>query len=135
MRAAAVETSSFVRRAADLRGLQQFAAAICACALLGGAALFHAYVRTRVTEEGYKLSRLGSEQQKLLRERDRLTLQAAQLLRPARIEELARKAGMGPPSADRVIVLVGTREYSGPRRADDGAAFALRDGARHTASP
>ena len=118
---------SFIRKAVDRRGLSIFASAVCACALVFGAALFHAWVRTGVTEAGYHLSRLSLEQQKLLRERDRLTLQAAQLLRPARIEELARKAGMGPPRSDQVIVLVGSREYSTPVRAAAASAVALRD--------
>jgi cell division protein FtsL len=129
------QSPSFIRRAVDRRGLVQFASATCACALLGGAALFHAHVRTRVTEEGYRLSRLSAEQQQLLRERDRLTLQTAQLLRPARIEELARKAGMGPPSSDRVVVLASAREYGVPRRAPVATAMALRGGAPRAASP
>jgi cell division protein FtsL len=129
------QSPSFIRRAVDRRGLVQFASATCACAMLGGAALFHAHVRTRVTEEGYRLSRLSAEQKLLLRERDRLTLQTAQLLRPARIEELARRAGMGPPSSDRVVVVASAREYGAPRRAPVATAVALREGAPRAAAP
>jgi cell division protein FtsL len=90
------------------RGLRQFLAATLACALLGGAGLFQIWMRTQVTEQGYRLSRLSTERQQLQRERERLQLAAAQLASPQRIEEIARaRLGMGPPGADRVIVLVG----------------------------
>lgn len=101
-------TSSTIRRAVDRRGLATFAAGTLACTLVAGAALFHASVRTRVTEEGYRLSRLSAEHRDLSREHERLQFQAAQLKSPQRIEELARRRlGMGPPSVDRVVVLVG----------------------------
>jgi cell division protein FtsL len=97
-----------VRRAVDRRSLRQLVAATLACALLAGAALLHIWVRTRVTEQGYRLSRLSNERQQLLRERERLQLAAGRLGGAQRIEDLARtRLGMGPPPADRVIVLVG----------------------------
>jgi cell division protein FtsL len=100
--------TSCVRRAAERRGLRQFAAATIACALVGSAAMLQIWVRTRVTEQGYRLSRLSAEQQKLQREHERLQLLAAQLGSPQRIAELARtRLGMGPPTSERVIVLVG----------------------------
>jgi cell division protein FtsL len=90
------------------RGLRQLAAATIACALLACAAMLQIWVRTRVTEQGYRLSRLTAERQKLQREHERLQLFAAQLESPQRIAELARsRLGMGPPAPDRVIVLVG----------------------------
>ncbi len=96
------------RRAADRRGLQQLAAATLACILLAGAALLQIWVRTRVTEQGYRLSRLSAERQQLLRDHERLQLAAARLGSAQRIEDLARvRLGMAPPPADRVIVLVG----------------------------
>ena len=102
------ETPSMIRRAIDRRGLLTFAAAVLACALVASAALFHAWVRTRVTEEGYRLSRLSAEHRELVREHERLQLQAAQLRSPQRIEALARaRLGMGPVAVDRVVVLVG----------------------------
>ena len=76
------ETPSMIRRAIDRRGLLTFAAAVLACALVASAALFHAWVRTRVTEEGYRLSRLSAEHRELVREHERLQLQAAQLRSP-----------------------------------------------------
>jgi len=125
------QSPSFIRRAVDRRGLVQFASATCACALLGGAGLFHAHVRTRVTEEGYRLSRLSAEQQKLLRERDRLTLQAAQLLRPARIEELAREWPGHLPLIDtlRSQYVHRATHLDDARLAGDGSTDAVRDAA------
>jgi cell division protein FtsL len=97
-----------VRRAVDRRSLRQLVAATLACALLAGAALLHIWVRTRVTEQGYRLSRISDERQQLLRDRERLQLAAGRLGSAQRIEDLARtRLGMGPPPADRVIVLVG----------------------------
>ena len=100
--------STIIRRRIDRRGLATFASGILACALIALAALFHAWVRTRVTEQGYGLSRSSDEHRELSREHERLQFHAAQLKSPQRIEELARtRLGMGPPSVDRVVVLVG----------------------------
>jgi cell division protein FtsL len=94
------------RRAAC--GLRQLGAATLACALLAAAALLQIWVRTRVTEQGYRLSRVSAERQHLVREHERLQLAAARLGSAQRIEDLARaRLDMGPPPADRIIVLVG----------------------------
>jgi cell division protein FtsL len=100
--------SSYIRRAADRRGLRNFYATALACALVASAMLLHAWVRTRVTEQGYVLSRLSAEYRELTREHEALQLEAAQLRSPQRIEELARtRLSMSAPSIDRVVVLVG----------------------------
>ena len=97
---------SVIRRSFEKRALVQFAAATLSCALIASAALLHIHVRTRVTEEGYRLSRLSAEHQRLAREHDRLELQVAELTSPQRLSELSRaRLGMGPPSSDRVVVL------------------------------
>jgi cell division protein FtsL len=99
---------STIRRAVDKRGFLDFATATAACGLLAAAALGHAWLRTRVTEEGYRLSRLSAESRDLAREHETLQIRAAELKSPSRIEELARtKLGMAPPPVDRVVVLVG----------------------------
>jgi cell division protein FtsL len=112
-------TPSAIRRNLDRRGLATFVAATFSCALLGGAALMHAWVRTRVTEQGYRLSRLSVEYRELSREHQSLQLKAAELKSPQRIEELSRtRLSMGPPSLDRVVVLVGEDPGSAQRRAE-----------------
>ena len=103
-----MKNDSFVRQSIDRRGMATFAAATLACVLVAAAALFHLWIRTRVTERGYQLSRLSSEYRDLTREHESLQLKAAELKSPQRIEQLAReKLGMGPPAMDRVVVLVG----------------------------
>jgi cell division protein FtsL len=99
---------STIRRAVDKRGFLDFATATAACGLLAAALLGHAWLRTKVTEEGYRLSRLSAESRELAREHETLQIRAAELKSPSRIEELARmKLGMAPPPVDRVVVLVG----------------------------
>jgi cell division protein FtsL len=100
--------NSSIRRSIDRRGLQNFGATLLACALVAAAMLLHAWVRTRVTEQGYRLSRLSAEYRDLSREHESLQIHAAELQSPQRVEELARtRLGMGPPAIDRVVVLVG----------------------------
>ena len=102
------QSPSAIRRNIDRRGLANFAATALACALVAAAMLLHAWVRTRVTEQGYRLSRLSAEYRDLAREHETLQIQAAELRSPQRIEELARtRLNMGPPAIDKVVVLVG----------------------------
>ena len=102
------QTPSGIRRNIDTRGLKNFAATALACLLVAAAMLLHAWVRTRVTEQGYKLSRLSADYRDLAREHETLQIRAAEMKSPQRIEELARiRLSMGPPSLDRVVVLVG----------------------------
>jgi cell division protein FtsL len=102
------QTPSAIRRSIDRRGLKNFAATAAACMLIAAAMLLHAWVRTRVTEQGYKLSRLSADYRDLTREHEALQIQAAELKSPQRIEELARtRLSMGPPAMDRMVVLVG----------------------------
>jgi len=100
--------SGSVRCNVERRGLRNFVTCTLCCALIGCALLLHAWVRTRVTERGYALSRLSAEYRDLMREHERLQIAAAELKSPQRIEELARtRLNMGPPQVDRVVVLVG----------------------------
>jgi cell division protein FtsL len=106
---------SAIRRNLDRRGLRDFACGTAACALVAGALLLHAGVRTLVTERGYRLSRLSAEYRELTGEHERLQLRAAELASPQRIEELARtRLGMGPPARDRMVVLVGGTAVARP---------------------
>lgn len=104
----AVRTKEASARRRSGRGLRHLAAGTLACALVAGGALLQIWVRTRVTEQGYRLSRLSTERQQLVRDHERLQLAAARLGSAQRIEDLARtRLEMGPPPADRIIVLVG----------------------------
>jgi len=106
--AARGQTPSAIRRNIDRRGLLNFAATALSCGLVASAMLMHAWVRTRVTEQGYRLSRLSADYRDLTREHEALQIKAAELRSPQRIEELARaKLNMGAPAMDRVVVLVG----------------------------
>jgi cell division protein FtsL len=102
------DAKSAVRRKMERRALRSFAAGTLSCAMVAAAMLLHAWVRTRVTEAGYALSRLSVEYRELTREHERLQIAAAELKSPQRLEELARtRLNMGPPPVDRVVVLVG----------------------------
>lgn len=97
---------SSVRQSLEKKALRHFAAATLSCAMVASAALFHIHVRTRVTEEGYRLSRLSAEHQRLSREHERLELSVAQLESPQRLSDLSRsRLNMGPPAGDRVVVV------------------------------
>ena len=102
------QSPSVIRRNIDRRGLRNFAVTALACGLLASAMLLHAWVRNRVTEQGYRLSRLSAEYRVLTREHESLQVRAAELKSPQRIEELARaRLSMGPPATDRLVVLAG----------------------------
>lgn len=65
--------------------------AIFIISLLVGDCLFCVWSRTEVVKEGYALSELNREIKKLHREHERLSLVAAGLRSPARIESIARE--------------------------------------------
>jgi cell division protein FtsL len=118
------QSASVIRKAIDRRGLRHLLAGTLSCALVASAALTHVWLRTKVTERGYLLSKLSAEHQRLLRERERLTLRTGQLSSPARLEELAKsKLSMGPPPAERTVVLVQTAPVEQKRK----SALALGD--------
>src|SRR5437868_7887815 len=99
-------TPSMVRRAVDRRGLAIFTSATAAALLLACVALFAIWARTRVTAAGYALDKAVREHQELLRKREALTVQVAELKAPGRLQAVAKKLGMGPPTADRTVVIV-----------------------------
>ena len=108
------QSPSAIRRNIDRRGFANFVATTLSCAFVASAMLLHAWVRTRVTEQGYRLSRASAEYRELTREHEALQIRAAELRSPQRIEELARtRLNMGPPAMDNVVVLV---ERPGPAR-------------------
>jgi len=66
---------------------------------------FAPYVATTIA--GYKLEALRMEERRFQEERRGLDLQQAELLSPARLDQLARQNNLLPPSPEQVIHLEG----------------------------
>lgn len=115
---------SQIRRHIDRRGLVRFGALAAACTVLAGAALFQIWVRTQVTHEAYRLTRLTNEGRTLESTRRTLEGEVARLKSPPRIESLAReKLGMGPAKAEQILILT---ENTKPAKAQRGPGLARR---------
>jgi len=115
---------SQIRRHIDRRGLVRFLALAAACAVVAAAALFQIWVRTQVTHEAYRLTRLTNESRALESQRRTLEGELARLKSPPRIESLAReKLGMGPAKAEQILILT---EDTRPAKWQRGAAVARR---------
>ena len=61
-------------------------------------------VRLEVTQQGYRLSALASENRTLTDRNQRLRLEVAQLSSHERLRSLALAYGMGPPPPDHVVI-------------------------------
>jgi cell division protein FtsL len=72
-------------------------------AVLMGFALL--MVRLEVTQEGYHLSSLRLEVEKLRQENQRLRLEAAELSSYQRLRSLAPKYGLRPPTPGQVVMV------------------------------
>ncbi len=115
---------SQIRRHIDRRGLLRFGALAVACAVLAAAALFQIWVRTQVTHEAYRLTRLTNESRALESTRRTLEGEVARLKSPPRIEALAReKLGMGPAKAEQILILT---ENTRPAKAQRGPSSIAR---------
>jgi cell division protein FtsL len=73
-----------------------------AVVLLGFAMLM---VRLEVIQEGYRLSALRLDVEKLQQENQRLRLEAAELNSYQRLRSLAPKYGLGPPAPGQVVMM------------------------------
>lgn len=72
--------------------------------LFAAVGIIHVCSRVLVVHAGYRMSQLELESRALARERDRLRLERATLLSPARLERIARdKLGLVPPLAGTVL--------------------------------
>jgi cell division protein FtsL len=115
---------STIRRHIDRRGLLRFGALAAACCVVAAAALFQIWVRTQVTQEAYRLTRLTKAGRDLESTRRSLQGEEARLRSPPRIESLAReKLGMGPAKAEQVLILT---DNTRPAKAQRGPAVARR---------
>lgn len=62
-------------------------------------------VRLEVTQEGYRLSELSTENRNLEERNRKLKLEEAELTSHQRLRGIATKDGLGPPPAGHVVVL------------------------------
>jgi cell division protein FtsL len=62
-------------------------------------------IRLKVIQEGYRLSTLRIETQKLVQENQRLRLQQAELSSFQRLRALAPKYGLKPPVSGQIVIV------------------------------
>jgi len=99
-----IDNSRLVREADPQSRGACWSAIGAACVLL--ALLTSAFAPTAMTTlAGYKLEALHGEERRLLEERRNLDLQEAELLSPARLDQLARQNNLVTPSSNQVVHL------------------------------
>src|SRR5215467_12246143 len=99
-----IDNSRLVREADPQARGACWSAIGAACVLL--VLLTSAFAPTAMTTlAGYKLEALHGEERRLLEERRNLDLQEAELLSPARLDQLAHKNNFVTPSTNQVIHL------------------------------
>src|SRR5262245_35277445 len=101
-----IDNSRLVREA-DPKSRGACWSAIGAAAMVVGLLTGAMAPAVKVKLAGYRLEALRSEERRLLDERKALELQEAELLNPARLEQLARRQGLVTPSSEQVIHLDG----------------------------
>ena len=95
-------------RLTGLRVLLQLLPGVLLASLFAAVGVFHVNSRVLVVDAGYRLSRLQEENRQLTLKNDRLKLELATLLSPARLERLARETlQLQPPPAGTVLTLGG----------------------------
>jgi len=99
-----IDNSRLVREADPQSRGACWSAIGAACVLL--ALLTSAFAPTAMTTlAGYKLEALHGEERRLLEEGRNLDLQEAELLSPARLDQLARQNNLVTPSSNQVVHL------------------------------
>ncbi|MCS7236303.1 MAG: hypothetical protein RMM30_10085 [Armatimonadota bacterium] len=74
--------------------------------LFGAPLLGHVWLESQAAQAGYRLRALRQEVAQLEREREALRSQAAALRSPDRLERLAARWGLKPPSPDQLAAVV-----------------------------
>ncbi|HEY8207399.1 MAG TPA: cell division protein FtsL [Myxococcaceae bacterium] len=98
-------------RVSALQVLLQLVPGALLAALFVAVGLLHVTSRVLVVDTGYRLSRLQEENRQLTLRNDRLKLELATLLSPARLERLAKEQlRLQPPPAGTVIPLSGAAQ-------------------------
>ncbi len=73
--------------------------------LLMGSSISHVWSNFEMTQRGYDISQLKSEERKLMDINRKLRLDLAILKSPQKLEAHARKLGLRQPTPEQVIVL------------------------------
>ena len=73
-------------------------------------ALFYVWTRLQVTSMGYRLQRLADEGEKLEEIHHALTVEAATLKSPRRLEREASRLGLIKPAESQVVILADHKE-------------------------
>jgi cell division protein FtsL len=69
-----------------------------------GALIFHLWVRSQITNTGYRIQELVEKEEALTREREKLIVKEGKLYNPERIDRVAREQlGMAPLRPDQVL--------------------------------
>jgi len=93
------------QRITGLQVLLQLLPGALLAALFAAVGILHVTSRVLVVDAGYRLSKLEEENRQLTLRNDRLKLELATLVSPARLEKLARDQGLQPPPAGTVVSL------------------------------
>ena len=73
--------------------------------LLMGSGITHVWSNFEMTQRGYDISQLKSEEMKLMEINRKLRLELAILKSPKNLEALAKKLGLRQPAPDQIIIL------------------------------
>jgi hypothetical protein len=99
-----IDNSRLVREP-DPKSRQECWSAIGAACALAAALLTSLAPRVAGITAGYQLEALKQDHQRLLAERRTLEVEEAALLRPERLEQLAKDQHLGSPKADQIVHL------------------------------
>ncbi len=96
--------NAYLVRERDRKRLRELVLVLVAVGTLGIGLLSYTWIHLEVLSTGYKIDRLEKQLREMTRTERQLSLEAAYLASPQRIEERARQElGLEPPSLARVI--------------------------------
>ncbi len=93
-----------IRRITDSQKLSELLWIISSLAMVAGALLFYAWIRSQIVSMGYAQQQLQAQEESLLREQRKLILEEQTLKNPERIDAIARvELGMTPLRASQLL--------------------------------
>jgi cell division protein FtsL len=96
--------NAYLVRERDRKRLRELVLVLAAVGALGIGLLSYTWIHLEVLSTGYKIDKLEKQLREMTRTERQLSLEAAYLASPQRIEERARhELGLEPPALDRVI--------------------------------